>query len=180
MQKAVFSVAMIPAIKSKMCLWFLHQKCHWVKPRSFFPSISAIFTATRVIHPLPGGLSVTSGPILRGLANASEQMELLSGLESCCPCSCLWGEIYRFCLLFKLAKITSSCFVSFLCAELYLGVLLTKQCRLLCAFVVDWIPLCQQLVLVTLETALHPTEDFDRRILTEITLFSQFCKHTCS
>lgn len=72
---------MIPVIKSKMHLRFFHQKCHWVKPRSFFPSISAVFADTRVIHPLPGELSVTSGPVLRGLANASEQMEQLLGLE---------------------------------------------------------------------------------------------------
>lgn len=55
-----------------------------------------------------------------------------------------------------------------------------EQHRFLGAFVVDSSRLCQQLVLVTLETALHPAEDFDRHILTEIALFSQFCKHACS
>lgn len=82
--------------------------------------------------------------------------------------------------LFKSSKIANSHFVSFLSAEICGVFCLTKQCRLLCAFVVDLIPLCQQLVLVTLETALNPTEDFDRHILTEIALFSQFCKYTCS
>jgi len=38
---------------------------------------------------------------------------------------------------------------------------LTEQGRLLYAFVVNLIPLCQQLVLVTLETVLHPAGDFD-------------------
>lgn len=83
-------------------------------------------------------------------------------------------------LLFKSSKTANSHFVSCLSAGICGVFCLTRRCRLLCAFVVDSIALCQQLVLVTLETALNPTEDFDRHILTEIALFSQFCKYTCS
>lgn len=171
-----------PSNKVQDVSWGLPSEVSLGEAQVFFPGHFSSPDSKTSHPPAPRRAGVSSGPIPGGLADAAQQIQQLFGAWSCCTWSCsARGEKSIGPVCFSNCQRQQIATLDFpFCRNIFGVFCLSKQRRLLCAFVVDWLPLCQQLVLVTLETALHPTEDFDRHILTEIALFSQFRQHTCS